>query len=210
MRPSDAEIGSHILIADDVEEAYTGLGTRLQGERIVSYIREDFLIEDAKAAMAEAYISEERTKYLILGAKSFNAVSQNALLKVLEEPPSNIVFILIATSKSIFLPTIRSRMPMVQQQSRHVAIPVDIVLRTLDLDRLFKFVKAHERSKRHDAQALIEGVFHQAVVNEQLILTPRQSDAFEKAYRLIGLNGRMQTILVMLLMTFLPEPRSVS
>lgn len=210
MLPSETSIKSHILIADDVEEAFSALSLRLHGERVVSYIREDLLIEDAKAAVAEAYISEEHTKYLILGAKSFNTVSQNALLKVLEEPPPNIIFILIATSKSIFLPTIRSRMPMVQTQSKETPIAVDIVLQGLDLDGLFRFVKTHERSKRHDAQALIEGLFHQAVVNERLLLTPKQSSAFEKAYRLIGLNGRMQSILVMLLMTFLPEPRSVS
>lgn len=210
MLRADAEISSHILITDDVEDAFLTLSERLQGERLVSYIREDFLIEDAKAAMAEAYISEERTKYLVLGAKSFNTVSQNALLKVLEEPPSNIAFILIATSKSMFLPTIRSRLPMIQTQSRHSVKEVDIDLRTLDLDTLFRFVKAHEREKRHDAHALIEALFHQAVMNEGLVLTARQSDAFEKAYRLIGLNGRMQSILVMLLMTFLPGPRSVS
>jgi DNA polymerase-3 subunit delta' len=210
MLHSDETLRSHILITDEVEGAFSELLERLGHERVVSYLREDFLIEDAKAVIAEAYISEERTKYLILGAKSFNAVSQNALLKVLEEPPHNIEFILIAPSKSIFLPTIRSRLPMVQRLSRHTAVSVDIALRGLDLDALFRFVKAHERSKKHDARALVEGIFHQAVVNERMILTPQQLGAFEKAYRLIGLNGRVQSILVMLLMTFLRESRRVS
>ncbi len=210
MQRSDESVRSHILIVDEVEEGLTRLREQLPGERVVSYLREDFLIEDAKAAIAEAYISEERTKYLILGAKSFNTVSQNSLLKVLEEPPRNIVFILIAPSRSIFLPTIRSRLPMVQDVSKHVAVEVDITLRGLDLDSMFRFVKANERQKKHDALELIEGIFHQAVVNEQLVLSPKQTDAFEKAYRLIGLNGRLQSILVKLLMTFLPEPRYVS
>lgn len=210
MLPTEERLRSHILIADEVEGAFTQLNDRLQHERIVSFLREDFLIEDAKAVIAEAYISEEQTKYLILGAKSFNAVSQNALLKVLEEPPRNIEFILIAPSKSIFLPTIRSRLPMVQELGSHIPVSIDITLRDLDLEKLFTFVKAHERSKKHDAQALVEGIFHQAVVKEQLIPTAKQNSAFEKAYRLVELNGRVQSILTMLLMTFLRESRHVS
>lgn len=206
MSPTEERVRSHILIADELEGAFSQLRGRLQHERIVSFLREDFLIEDVKSVIAEAYISEEQTKYLILGAKSFNAVSQNALLKVLEEPPDNIVFILMAPSKSIFLPTIRSRLPLVQQLGRHTAVSVDITLRNLDLDGLFTFVKEHERSKKHDAKALVEGIFYQAVVLERLVLTASQLGAFEKAYRLIELNGRIQSILSMLLMTFLREP----
>ena len=118
---------SHILIADEVEGAFGELQERLQGRRVVSFIREDFLIEDAKAVINEAYISEESTKYIVLGGKSFNSVSQNALLKVLEEPPNNIEFILIAPSKSIFLPTIRSRLPIVKEQSRHAVLREDSI-----------------------------------------------------------------------------------
>jgi DNA polymerase-3 subunit delta' len=202
-------VRSHILITDEVDEAFGALREQLHGERVVPFLREDFLIEDAKAAIAEAYISEASTKYIIMGAKSFNIVSQNALLKVLEEPPRNIEFILISTSKSAFLPTIRSRMPIRKKQHAREAMPVEIRLGTLDLAALFSFVKTHERAKKHDAKALVEGLFHQATVNEGLELNQKQLDAFEKAYRLIELNSRFQSVLVMLLMTFLPEVRRV-
>ena len=198
---------SHIRIVDDVEEAFAEFKAQLQGERVVPFIREDFLIEDAKAAIAESYISEASTKYVVMGGKSFNAVSQNALLKVLEEPPRNIEFILIATSKSSLLPTIRSRLPIVKRQSGRIAAAVDIRLGALDLATLFDFVKAHERTKKHEAKELVEALFRQATVNERLILTQRQLDAFDKAYRLIELNGRFQSVLTMLLMGFLPEVR---
>lgn len=198
---------SHILITDDVEEAFSDLQQKLHPRRVINFVREDFLIEDAKAAVAEAYISEESTKYIVMGAKSFNIVSQNALLRVLEEPPRNIEFILIGPSKSVFLPTIRSRLPIVKQPSISTVVSVDIKLASLDLNALFAFVKTHERSKKHDAKELIEGLFHQASVNERLALTQPQLEAFDKAYRLVELNGRVQSILVMLLMTFLKEPR---
>lgn len=47
--------------------------------------------------------------FIIDGANTMNENSQNALLKVLEEPPGDIVFILITESKSALLDTIISR-----------------------------------------------------------------------------------------------------
>lgn len=46
---------------------------------------------------------------ILYGAQSLNPSSANALLKVLEEPPEGVLFILTATSAAAVLPTIRSR-----------------------------------------------------------------------------------------------------
>lgn len=54
------------------------------------------------------HMSKKRV-FLIDGANTMNENSQNALLKVLEEPPGDIVFILITESKSALLDTIVSR-----------------------------------------------------------------------------------------------------
>ncbi|MEA1918506.1 MAG: DNA polymerase III subunit delta' [Campylobacterota bacterium] len=198
---------SHIYITENLHEYAEELKEQVKPHRCVSYIRDDFLIEDAKAVIGEAYISEEREKFLILGAKSFNAISQNSLLKIIEEPPKNIVFILLAPSKSLFLPTIRSRLPMINLKHREDVLALDISLARLDIQALFSFVKAHEQLKRHDLQQLIEQMYHHACVNEAMALNQEQLDAFDLAYRLIPLNGRSQSILVMLLMSFVPEPR---
>lgn len=206
MLPTD-EVRGHILIGDNIEELYSELHEALKPRRVVGFIREDFLIEDAKAAVAEAYISEDETKYVILGAKSFNTVSQNALLKVLEEPPRNIEFILIAPSKSIFLPTIRSRMPLVKRQAPKAIDEVTLRLGGLDLGSLYDFVKEHDRLNKHALKSLIEALFHKATAEEGLALTQPQLEAFDKAYRLIELNARAQNVLIMLLMSFLPETR---
>lgn len=47
--------------------------------------------------------------YIIEEADSMNLSAQNALLKVLEEPPESVVFILLAASKASLLPTVLSR-----------------------------------------------------------------------------------------------------
>ena len=47
--------------------------------------------------------------YIIREADKMTAQAQNALLKILEEPPSFVVFILISENVNLLLPTIRSR-----------------------------------------------------------------------------------------------------
>ncbi len=200
---------SHIYISENISEYAQQIKEEVYPHRCITYIRDDFLIEDAKAVIAEAYISEEREKFLILGAKSFNAISQNSLLKIIEEPPTNIVFILIAPSKSLFLPTVRSRLPMINIRDKNAVVPIDISLKNLDLQALFSFVKEYEKLKKHDLQALIEQIYHHVFSVERMVLNQEQLDAFDLAYRLIPLNGRSQSILVMLLMTFIKEsPRA--
>ncbi|MEA2112322.1 MAG: DNA polymerase III subunit delta' [Campylobacterota bacterium] len=205
-----SSLKSHILISQNIQESVLEYQELLKGHRVVPFVQDDFKVEDSRAVIAEAYISEDKTKYIILAAKSFNNVSQNALLKALEEPPRNIEFILISPSKSIFLPTIRSRLPMKIKQSQKTIINVDINLNKLDLAHLFNFVKAHERTKKHDAKLLIEALYFQGSVNESIMFNQVQLNAFETAYRLIDLNGRFNVVLTMLLMTFLPKRDNVN
>ena len=53
---------------------------------------------------------EGRTRVVIIDpAEEMNAAAQNAFLKTLEEPPPQVVFVLVAADESRLLPTIRSR-----------------------------------------------------------------------------------------------------
>jgi len=194
-----------ILITAEMEERAREIEESRHPLRCITFMRDDFKIEDAKEVIAEAYRSEENTKTLILGAKSFTIPAQNALLKILEEPPRNIAFILLAPNKSTFLPTVRSRLSLKQEHQKITYETLPITLRNLDLSGLFAFVKEHDRFKKHDAKALIEQLMHQAIHVEKLSLTAAQLEGFEKALRLIELNSRLQSVLVMVLMNFLKE-----
>lgn len=194
-----------ILITDEIEERIREIEESVRPLRCVTFMRDDFKIEDAKEVIAEAYKSEEHTKTLILGAKSFTVPAQNALLKILEEPPRNIVFILMAPNKSTFLPTVRSRLSLTQEHHKRIYETLPIVLKSLDLAELFTFVKEHDRLKKHEAKELIEQLMFQAIHIEKIPLTASQLEGFEKALRLIELNSRFQSVLVMVLMHFLKE-----
>ena len=95
---------STIVISRDIKKAFEHVKSKYKDYRICDFFKEkdDFLLEDAKAVIKEAYIAESNPKILVLGAKGYKVETQNALLKILEEPPKNIIFILIAQSKTVF------------------------------------------------------------------------------------------------------------
>ena len=69
-------------------------------------------VEQIREARADVFIkpNEGRRKvYLIPRAMDMNAAAQNALLKVIEEPPDYGAFLLLTDSAERLLPTIRSR-----------------------------------------------------------------------------------------------------
>jgi len=192
----------HIIISDDFEAEIQRLQNELYPLRVVTFVEENFKIEHAKALTAEAYISEENTKYLIIAALEFTTVAQNALLKLLEEPPRNIEFIIISPTKSNLLPTVRSRLPILKTQTNHNTQHLDISLARLDYAEVFGFLKEHARVGKNDAKALVEALFYRATVEEQLILSETQLQNFDMAYRLLDLNSRPQSVLAMLVMGF--------
>lgn len=201
---SDREsIKSHILISSDIEAEVEKLKELLKPNRIVEFLEEKFLIEHAKAVVTEAYISEAQIKYIILGALEFNTVSQNSLLKVLEEPPRNIEFIIISPTKSNLLPTVRSRLPIVNGITSHTSYECKLNLAKLDYEAVFSFLKTNAKIKKIEAKAIVEALYHRATVVDMLILSKNQLDNFDKAYRLLELNSRPQSVLALILMGFI-------
>ena len=69
-------------------------------------------VADIRAMRDDAYLSANegmRKIFILEGMNKYNSSCQNALLKVLEEPPKGVVFIITTASKSGVLPTILSR-----------------------------------------------------------------------------------------------------
>ena len=74
--------------------------------------RKRFSINIIRKIRKEAYITPNEAKakvYIVLESHLMTTEAQNAFLKILEEPPSYLCFILECTSKSLLLPTVLSR-----------------------------------------------------------------------------------------------------
>ena len=76
------------------------------------HTKDNFKIDTVRAIRDIAYIAPNQSEYkifILAEADLMNAAAQNALLKILEEPPSYAVFILLCEKRSAFLETILSR-----------------------------------------------------------------------------------------------------
>lgn len=194
---------STILIVNDIDEALKDLIQSLpqHSYRIIrNEEKDDFLIAQAQQTIKEAYISSNDTKYIILCGNSFRTEAQNSLLKVLEEPPKNIVFIIVTTSKSNILPTILSRMPHKYLKKRIERVDIDFDFFRMDLKSLYQFLKENQKISKKEAKSLIESILFK--INSQKIkLTQKELDAFSNAIKLLELNSRPIHILTTLLLT---------
>lgn len=74
--------------------------------------KKNIAVSQIRQVRADAFIkphSADRRVFVIDKAQSMNDYAQNALLKVLEEPPAGVIFVLLADSRTKLLPTVISR-----------------------------------------------------------------------------------------------------
>jgi DNA polymerase-3 subunit delta' len=188
------EVGekSHIIITTDFEAIKHQLQNLYQTKRVVWHEYDDLLVDSVKAIMKEG----------TLITKEENIMEQHALLKVLEEPPRNIRFILVSPTKSNLLPTIRSRLLLITVDTKKLLPTIDLQLKSVGLEHIYAFIQEHKRTSKEDAKSIIEGLMHQAVYKEKLTLKDRQLDAFRLAFESLESNANVQAVLMQLLLEF--------
>ena len=115
-----AKVGSH----PDVSRI-----TALEGKKFLSVAQ----IRELRAdAFVKAHQAPHRV-FIIEDAHRMNEQAQNALLKVLEEPPKNVIFILVVPSKTMLLDTIISRCVLLslnddtEKSSEYTALANDFI-----------------------------------------------------------------------------------
>jgi len=82
---------------------------------------------------------------------------------------------------------------------------INLNLSRIDYAEVFEFLKANARVKKNEAKSLVEAIYYKATVVEKLILSASALQNFDKAYRLLELNARPQSVLAMILMSFTGE-----
>ena len=198
---------STILIVNDIESTIQELVKTLpiHDTRVIKNEEEgkaDFLIAHSKLAIKEAYIAVNRTKYILLAGDRFLPEAQNSLLKILEEPPLNIIFILITTSKTSILPTILSRMPHKYLKTKIALKRCELNLKHLTLKEIYTFLKENQRIGKSEAKELIESIMYR-VQEDKKKLTKKELDSFTTAIKLCHLNSRPINIITTLLLNLI-------
>ena len=194
---------SKIIICKDLEYAKEKILQILEDRNYRLFFEEEFKVDNVKEVIREAYIAEDETKYIILIAKNYNIYAQNALLKILEEPPKNIIFILVAPSKTIFLPTIRSRMTIQKWDIKKEKKSLDIDLNRLSLKDIFLFLKENRFLKKEESKEIIEAMLSEALLKYDITLNEKEMERFQKALELTNLNTRSLNVFTNLFLTLL-------
>ncbi len=183
---------NQIIITNDFEDCVRSLQELVPPHNFTHIMRDEFKIEDAKEAIQKAYITTKEPKLLVLSAKRFNIYAQNALLKILEEPPSKSFFMLLAPGKSTFLPTILSRLPVVTlQEKMHEELEFD----DFDLEKLYNLVQEKKRASKSEAKAIIKAMLRYAL-KKKFPLSKRELEYFSDAIKLIELNSNVANVFI--------------
>lgn len=89
--------------------------------------------EQARGIVSDAFVKpfeSSKKVYIIEDGAVLNEFAQNCLLKILEEPPEYVVFIIVATSESVLLQTVLSRCTLVR-------------FPTVDEERIHEYISKH-------------------------------------------------------------------
>ena len=166
--------------------------------------KDEFQIEQANKTLKEAYIASNETKYLFLCGATFRVEAQNALLKILEEPPKNIVFILLVSSKNSLLPTIYSRLPYKSLKKVVEKDNIELNIKKLDLKDIYTFIKNSQKITKDEAINIVETILIKAN-KENVKLNQKELDIFFKSIKLLELNSKPTTVLTYLLLSILEK-----
>ncbi len=183
---------SHIVITQEFEKLQEELEEQIVPQNLRIIAADEIKIEQAKEAIKEAYITSKETKVIALFGRSYNIYAQNALLKVLEEPPKGVVFVLAAKSRSIFLPTILSRLPVKRIKDEASEA---IVFEHFDLERLYELAQGAKSMSKTQAKGVIKGMLDYALRHD-FSLGAQELEYFDKAVRLLELHSNPANIFI--------------
>lgn len=196
-----SEFGSKILITSDFESVKEQM-IKDFGEKNLRFIPKipavEFLMDDARAVEKESYIAENSEKIIVIMANAFRGEAQNFLLKLFEEPPKNVKFLIVCPSKNLLLATVRSRFICEVLNKKKPRQALNLDLNHLDLKKILEFLQENEGL---DKIALQEMVANLALYSSKThALGEKELEFFYQAYELARLNGKASVILATLLL----------
>nr|MBP3724813.1 DNA polymerase III subunit delta' [Campylobacter sp.] len=203
---------SKIIISNDFE----AIKTEFLCDKDPNYLRffefENALVENAREIINEAYIAESKEKTIIVHAKKFGLEWQNALLKILEEPPRNIVFVIVSPEKNLLIPTIRSRLIMENRTKKPNMKPLNLDLTRLDLKTAYNFIdeqinlEKEDKLNKNELLILLKNIVCKAL-DLGIKFKSEDLEYFAKLYKLAELNAKVPQILTPLLLLIIKRQK---
>lgn len=188
---------SEIIITQNPDEYINELKQSVKICKI--YKDDEFLLDDAKSIMQNAYLIEEYDKYFVLSYKDYSIQAQNYMLKLLEEPPAKVYFKILVSSKNILLPTIKSR--LISRKLDNYKNDFEI---KIDLKNMNYLDIANYNIDKANLSDFISALIKQCYKNN-IKLSKDLLEEFYKCYELSKLNSNPKIITSRLLLGIMRE-----
>jgi len=199
---------SQVIITKDFNRAIELLHDVAPDDALFElFIKEDgnFLVSDANEVIQKAYLTSQNQVFLCLASQNFSDVVQNRLLKIIEEPPKNKIFILITPSKATILPTIKSRLPITTLKDEIQEIEIDLNLKTLTLKDVYNFIQQNRRLKPNEATIILEKIVKDAIKSKAYNFDEQTLNLFSKLRVALDMGSPADFILTTLLLKLLAK-----
>jgi len=166
----------------------------------------NFKLQQAKEVIAVANISTQSTKYIVLIADKYEIQAQNSLLKILEEPPKNIVFVIVTNLKTALIPTVLSRLQVVYDKTSQPTQRAKTNIHRMDISQIYNFLQSNKRATKEEVKGIItDSLFEQNRQQNEKILS-----IYESSIKLLELNSRPINILSRFCLALFMEKKSAT
>lgn len=160
---------------------------------------DEFKIANTREVIREAYILESEAKAIAIVGKIFNLEAQNALLKILEEPPKGVEFFIFTPNKNSLLPTIRSRMQIINAIIKTPISPLELDIKKLTLEKIYSFLKNLDSLPRIQSQEIIQRLLKN-IQESNIKLPQKELDFFNTAIKANLCYEKLQIVLLPILL----------
>ena len=143
---------------------------------------------------------EGKKTIIIENAERMQVSVRNALLKILEEPPADCVFILLTTQRNAIMQTILSRVRTYNFMERPLDVQQEVIQRVFHNnyfkgeinEYLLTYLPVPATKLRENAKNFVKGIFHNNIPDCEAVV--KENQQFEPRIELkIFLNGIAQT-----------------
>jgi len=160
--------------------------------------KDEIKIEDVREIERLAYITEREKKVIVLAAEKFNVFAQNALLKLIEEPPKNVEFIIVTNSKHTLLDTVLSRVFI---EKVNFEKENSFKLEKITNDYILELLRSD--LEKSDIKALLKEILKNKELNET------QMEVLSNAFKMLELNIDKEAIISLVMLSLKVENESL-
>lgn len=195
---------SCIILTNNFDTEKNLLKNTYNTEQLRIFELEELKIDDAHEVIKEAHIATAQDKIIAIFANSYNNFAQNALLKILEEPPSHILFMLYVNAKNKLLPTIFSRLVSFDKRKKVVLEPFPLDITRLNIPMVYEYIKTIESQNlsSEDGRMLLTRLLN-AIAKHNIQLSQSELERFDRSLQCLNTKQSVHFVLLPLLLSLI-------